>query len=1275
MKFRTKGHLLRALQAFALALVMGFSTIAFSPTAAQAVSGSEIAADGTYTSTVRADKYKKGKYDKSYYGQIHVSVADGKITGLSITAEKDKLKKLLTAEIRSTYIGQDATVDAVSGVDVVTSASVADVDTTTSATQKSYTTEKYYVSNVKQAIADALATAPARSDAGSGTAEETTYIGTATDTNKDGSHTYTLKLNVTVKDGTITGLSVADGTTGSWDSLVSSEASKYIGKSVEQIDAVDVVTSASTPVYGGYSNVIKAAVKNALAQVSGTGDSGTPAGGGDAGETTSVQVTKQWSDGADAHAGETVTAAVCGSQNTVVRTVTLNRQNNWTAAADGLPAADTYTVREQKVTDAGGKDVTAQYTAEVTEKTETGTSSGQWKKTDAVHAGGTYAMTYTYSGKEYLLGANNGQVLRAYNPPDLTDGVITSEVSDQFQWTFEDTQDTDYPTSKGYYHMKNNGGYSNCYLYAMDEQYGGYFAMNSEPDSLWVQSAGDFHYLRGYFSYSRGWDYLSNGTFSSAKSNKASNVKYAAHITFYERTAGDDAVTAYTITNTKKAEEPAAAGGIKVSKQVDKSSGKVGDSFALTMDAYATAAEVKTTTSSGSAAIVLALDLSGSMDSQKISRLNTAVNNLLKSLPAGQKIKVVTFGSTADYYGEMGSGDTAAFRQISGDALTNFSAALTKAYDQIKNATEESKNIILFSDGQPEDSSSAHDTAWVNAIRTAQQVKNNNVSIYTVSVASSADAAAPVAGAGQSFGEFFASSTDIVNNVMQLVSSNYSGVSVTGSGYGSVTVDAAEKQDSKYYVANTTSDWSGLFTGITQEIISYSTVSLDASSVMKDQVNTDYFDVSGITATAKAWSYDPSAGTWTETADTYTPSVDQSTGLVTVTGFDYAKHWVSEDGTQTAPDGGQKLVLTISGLKAKDASAGKTVDTNKAPQGVYENGGAAEPAAAFTSPQVTVEQKKTFTVYHQSDKSTETFDLTDSFDVTETVKAGCLYGGLYTDDTFTTPVTDICGKAFRPEADKTYYVKEVSTNYLNPKIYSVYNKKQNNKLKFVYLVTAIDDTNYRQVGFDIDSGAAKKEQEVKGDATVYQSFVVDNSADDSYSKGASATYSLTKFFPKLTTGYLNVQKYNSEAYTGLEPNTAFTMVPYYVTMDGVKVTGTVSRHVDTRNGTGIKASGGILATDTTVESVCTKETAAAAAGARRRLTVRKAYTAGSEETVTEQKTEQTNADQSPDTQTKAGGSTAGSQPQTGDKPAAKTKSGGLLSAIAALLSRILRLWR
>ena len=116
-----------------------------------------------------------------------------------------------------------------------------------------------------------------------------------------------------------------------------------------------------------------------------------------------------------------------------------------------------------------------------------------------------------------------------------------------------------------------------------------------------------------------------------------------------------------------------------------------------------------------------------------------------------------------------------------------------------------------------------------------------------------------------------------------------------------------------------------------------------------------------------------------------------------------------------------------------------------------------------------------FDVYYQSTEEIVTYDLVDTFNVTERVHNGYLYGGMYTDENFGTPLTEVGknkgdGMDFQPEAGATYYVKEVDNRYARPGLYLIWHKRpeQSYKMFNLYLLTAIDNCNYLKVGVEIE---------------------------------------------------------------------------------------------------------------------------------------------------------------------------------------------------------------
>ena len=241
-------------RAFALVLAL-LLALTLLPLETLAVSGNEVAADGVYTSTVTAQKYKKGKLDETYYGRLSVYVTDGEIAGLYVSGS-DKISKLITNEIYWSYVGQPATVEAMQGVDAVSSASVADA--TSSATQSKYggsSAQKYYVSDLKQAIINALSGAPAAAPIQTSAPAASDYFtGSAVVNDKEGS---AITVTVGVSDGKIVSIAVDDAASvGNWDSLVSKNAPAYVGLTSDEVDGVSAATQ--------YSAAVRNAVSSAL---------------------------------------------------------------------------------------------------------------------------------------------------------------------------------------------------------------------------------------------------------------------------------------------------------------------------------------------------------------------------------------------------------------------------------------------------------------------------------------------------------------------------------------------------------------------------------------------------------------------------------------------------------------------------------------------------------------------------------------------------------------------------------------------------------------------------------------------------------------------------------------------------------------------------------------------------------------------------------------------------------------------------------------------------
>lgn len=192
-----------------------------------------------------------------------------------------------------------------------------------------------------------------------------------------------------------------------------------------------------------------------------------------------------------------------------------------------------------------------------------------------------------------------------------------------------------------------------------------------------------------------------------------------------------------------------------------------------------------------------------------------------------------------------------------------------------------------------------------------------------------------------------------------------------------------------------------------------------------------------------------------------------------------------------------------------------------------------------------------------------------TFDIVATTTDGYLYGGYYenyggkgnyTDENHTLEgavtykgdqtswdsrdaYTDEIGTAMTPEAGETYFLKEVPNTYLHPATYVVYDTHANNQIVDLYLLTATDDANYSSVGFDVTGTAVTNSPEdVSG--TLYAQVEVERNGTHYETLEA-----LDKFG---VSGYLALSE-TKDSY--IKANQNYTQIPYFVTLDGVKVTG------------------------------------------------------------------------------------------------------------------------
>lgn len=207
---------------------------------------------------------------------------------------------------------------------------------------------------------------------------------------------------------------------------------------------------------------------------------------------------------------------------------------------------------------------------------------------------------------------------------------------------------------------------------------------------------------------------------------------------------------------------------------------------------------------------------------------------------------------------------------------------------------------------------------------------------------------------------------------------------------------------------------------------------------------------------------------------------------------------------------------------------------------------------------------------------TDTHAVTEHFDLTAQVLTGHLYGGAFS--------AEACGADsvqsfaagqnamdFTPEAGATYYIWEPSDVYLAPRNYNVWQHVYGGSngergVIATYLLTTIDRTLYQEVGFLSGSSSYLSEKDGtsiaygvvnanKGSKLYQQLFVRDGSLNAT--EGIEAT--------SRDDGYIGLYRWTDGAF--YQKDAAFSFQPYWITLDGIRVTGTSVRTC-TYRGTG-----------------------------------------------------------------------------------------------------------
>lgn len=457
------------------------------------------------------------------------------------------------------------------------------------------------------------------------------------------------------------------------------------------------------------------------------------------------------------------------------------------------------------------------------------------------------------------------------------------------------------------------------------------------------------------------------------------------------------------------------ADGVHISKKVVPD----GDNYNLVMEAYVEGTTT-TTTSTKPLDIVLALDVSGSMDesmsrkdkTKRINALKTAVNAFIdnvaqknkdtKGNTVGHRISIVKFaGEKAtkvgnDTYKEFGKNNysqivknltavndtgkeelTAAVNDLQPAGATRADYGMELAKDELeKNSTDQSRDkvVVMFTDGTPTSKTLFEESVASNAISASKKLKNKNVKVYTIGIFSGADPKANVTN----------TETSKENKYMQAVSSNYPSATLQ-LGWGWKWTFGTRAANSNYYLSATSADeLKNVFQTISNSITT-THVKADENAVLRDTLTKQFVlngDANAITVKkAKVTGKTENTYSWGSLEDVdgikKNVSSDGKTVTVTVTGFDYTStgttgNVITKNGNDYS---GYKLIVTIP-IKVNEAYEGwkagrnnydtnTTGDNNKAGLTNYKKG--EEPASTLldTSPKVPVTAYKV--TYRYSD--------------------------------------------------------------------------------------------------------------------------------------------------------------------------------------------------------------------------------------------------------------------------------------------------------------------
>lgn len=295
--------------------------------------------------------------------------------------------------------------------------------------------------------------------------------------------------------------------------------------------------------------------------------------------------------------------------------------------------------------------------------------------------------------------------------------------------------------------------------------------------------------------------------------------------------------------------------------------------------------------------------------------------------------------------------------QASGATRTDYGLIMAKGIlDANPVPTGETRNrvVIVFTDGSPTDYNGFQKNVANSAISTANAIKAEGTTVYSIGIFSGADASTAgkepdkdYEGSGWSANYTEAEMSAACNWFMQKVSSN----------------NGTPRTPSYYLSAGDSASLNNIFQQISDQIeTGGSETTLGSETVVKDIISPYFTLPAGTTAsgiqidTYDCTGKDGNTYTWSRTSGgnggaSATVNGDQ----VSVTGFNFSENWC---GTETDAQGnttvrGKKLVISFEVSPKSGFLGGNDVITN-ANAGIYENGSAQTPVMTFEQPKVNV---------------------------------------------------------------------------------------------------------------------------------------------------------------------------------------------------------------------------------------------------------------------------------------------------------------------------------